>query len=534
MKQNQMKQKELPTVKSTGSRNINILLIILISVYFSLFFLYEQNMTNFDYGKLVKYGEVIVENGEVFSTNYFSYTHPDYPFVNHHWGSGLIFYFVHQLFGFGGLTIMGLLLNLGAFLIIVNLSRKTGNMPITVFFIILSIPLIASRNQPRPEAFSIFFFALSIFLLFSWYKGKLNRNWLFALPVIQLLWINIHVLFFFGLFLQGVFLLQLLLNKTKKADLLFFSIILLLGVAFSFINPFFEKAVFYPFSIMGDIQYAVSENTPLFELGARRGYPAYFIQFELLFGISLLLIYFWIKNRKQSFPYLFVLIWLIVFGLLTLYRIRANVFFGYLLILFGNQTYSLTHPRYHKWQNIFAGTASVLLVFLISVVGFKQYNPYHSEIRHFGIGIDKNLDDAAEFFKEHKIKGPIFNNFDVGDYLVYYLFPEEKVFVDSRPEAYPPGFFTKTLVPALFDERKWLDLDLKYNFNVIFLGKHLQVIPFIKRRLLDSNWFVVFYDRYSIIFVKNNAVNNNIIRNDLIRKKNLEILKHKLNEFVID
>ncbi|MDZ7740663.1 MAG: hypothetical protein U5Q03_02645 [Bacteroidota bacterium] len=60
--------------------------------------------------------------------------------------------------------------------------------------------------------------------------------------------------------------------------------------------------------------------------------------------------------------------------------------------------------------------------------------------------------------------------------------------------------------------------------DVIFLGKHLQVLNFINRRLRDSNWFVVYNDRYNIIFVENNAENNHIIRNDLIRKRNLEIM----------
>ncbi len=526
-----MKQKKVPASKSTTNKNINILLIILASVYFSLFFLYEQNMTNFDYGKLVKYGEVIMEKGEVFSTNYFSYTHPDYPFVNHHWGSGLIFYFVHHLFGFGGLTILALLLNLAALLLIIFTANKIGNTRLNIFAILLTLPLLVSRNDPRPEAFSIFFFALSIFLLLGFYKNSINKYWLLLLPLIQLLWINLHILFFFGLFLQLIFLVQVFLTKDKKSLRFFMGFIFILSFGFSFINPFFAEAVFYPLKIMGDINYPVEENMPLFTLREIGGYPPYFIHFEILFGLSLLLIYFWVRNFDSSRNHLYILACLLFFGLLTLYRIRASVFFAYIFIIFISQTVSFlkvySPKKINKTSNflIFASIAFILMIPLF------HYYPYGERGVRFGTGINKKLDDAAVFFKNYKLSGPVFNNFDIGDYLIYNLYPNEKVFVDSRPEAYPKIFFGEKLLPAFKNEKKWLELDHTYDFNTIFLALHPQVKNFIYRRLYDSQWFVVFYDRYSIIFVKNNAINNKIIRNDLIRKRNIEILKQEIDTF---
>ena len=118
-----------------------------------------------------------------------------------------------------------------------------------------------------------------------------------------------------------------------------------------------------------------------------------------------------------------------------------------------------------------------------------------------------------------------FNNEEVRD---------EKIFVDGRPEAYPPGFFKNKLVPAFFNERKWLELDYKYNFNVIFLGKHPQVYAFIKRRIYDSGWYVVYNDKYNVIFIRNNNDNQYIIKNDLIRKRNNFIMQEILKEVQTD
>jgi len=39
---------------------------------------------------------------QVLTTNFYSPTHAGYPFINHHWGSGIIFYLhVYFIFGLG-------------------------------------------------------------------------------------------------------------------------------------------------------------------------------------------------------------------------------------------------------------------------------------------------------------------------------------------------------------------------------------------------------------------------------------------------
>jgi hypothetical protein len=49
------------------------------------------------------------------------------------------------------------------------------------------------------------------------------------------------------------------------------------------------------------------------------------------------------------------------------------------------------------------------------------------------------------------LKGPIFNNFDIGSYLIFRLYNKSlpagrQVFVDGRPEAYPASFFQITYI----------------------------------------------------------------------------------------
>lgn len=52
-----------------------------------------------DLGRHIKLGAIILENGAVPETNLFSYTFPDFRFVNHHWLSEVIFFLLDSFFG---------------------------------------------------------------------------------------------------------------------------------------------------------------------------------------------------------------------------------------------------------------------------------------------------------------------------------------------------------------------------------------------------------------------------------------------------
>ena len=64
-----------------------------------------------------------------------------------------------------------------------------------------------------------------------------------------------------------------------------------------------------------------------------------------------------------------------------------------------------------------------------------------------GVGLFADMNLSAEFFKQNNIKGPVFNNYDIGSYLIYHLYLKEPEFVDNRPEAYSVDFFKKTYIP---------------------------------------------------------------------------------------
>jgi hypothetical protein len=125
-------------------------------------------------------------------------------------------------------------------------------------------------------------------------------------------------------------------------------------------------------------------------------------------------------------------------------------------------------------------------------------------------GLPPGVNRSAEFFRMAGLVGPVFNNYDLGAYLIFHLFPRERVFVDNRPEAYPVDFFQREYLPMQADEETWNRLDAKYGFQAIYFERHDQTArarTFLVHRLGDPRWAPVFLDDYTVILAKRGGPN---------------------------
>ena len=67
-------------------------------------------LTAVDIGRHIKNGELILKGDtQVLYKNFYSFTYPDYPFINHHWFFGVISYVVFRMSGFDGLSVFYIL-----------------------------------------------------------------------------------------------------------------------------------------------------------------------------------------------------------------------------------------------------------------------------------------------------------------------------------------------------------------------------------------------------------------------------------------
>ncbi len=206
-----------------------LLLAVLFVVYASVFMARQINFITADLGRHITNGKVTVETGKIISTNFYSYTEPDFPAINHHWGSGVVFYLLHEGFGFEGLSVFYVFTVVGAALLFSLAALRFADARLVFFAAILSVPLLAYRTEVRPEGISLLFAGVFFYVLVLFREHKLSFLLTsILLGITQLLWVNSHIFFFMGFMLTGFFLLEEFITRNTKEKLKHY--VILLGV----------------------------------------------------------------------------------------------------------------------------------------------------------------------------------------------------------------------------------------------------------------------------------------------------------------
>src|SRR3989339_1432694 len=106
------------------SNKLKIVALVCLFIFIGSLMIHGFYTINQDIGRHIKTGEMIWQTKAVPKTNLFSFTVPDHPFINHHWFSEVIFYFLNLMIGLKGLIVFKVFMNVIAFLFIYLAIRK--------------------------------------------------------------------------------------------------------------------------------------------------------------------------------------------------------------------------------------------------------------------------------------------------------------------------------------------------------------------------------------------------------------------------
>jgi len=496
------------------------IICILLCLYLSIFSFQKINFLTADIGRHIKNGEIFlnsaefgISKSELLHTNLFSYTYPDFSFINHHWGSGILIYIVFLLSGYSGLSLAYTLCIILAFIFTLQTVKEDGDISNILLVGLFLVPLIADRTEVRPEAVSYLFISIFIYILYQFSKGRINYKLLFLIPVLEMLWSNLHIYFIFGPFLIGAFLFEALIRRNifiaKKLG-----IILILTFLVTLVTPYGLSGFLYPFTIFSNYGYMIVENQSIPFLEKLSFTNPSFLWYKITFGVITLSSFLVLVYKRRNFAIALTVISL-TFAVLAFLGIRHITAFALvsLPILIYNISTLQKHffDKKNREQIIFiSGVLSFLIITgtLIHFSGKLAWN------RDFGLGLRGHSFDSINFIKNAAIAGPIFNNYDIGGAMIFAFFPKEKVFVDNRPEVYPEEFFSDIYIPMQENSTIWQQVDNKFNFNAIYFYR-LDMTPwaqnFLIQRIDDPKWAPVYVDGETLIFLKRNPENSKII-----------------------
>lgn len=161
---------------------------------------------------------------------------------------------------------------------------------------------------------------------------------------------------------------------------------------------------------------------------------------------------------------------------------------------------------------------AMAVIFLIYFFAFRNFSSEPVDVKVIPIR-------AVDFIERHEIRGPIFNRPSSGGYLIWRLWPKERVFTDGRVDVYrgePAYDYSRIVVGQSRNEddeyHKYGDeLIRKYNFNVFLLnysGGSQETGELMKKlyfHLIERhNFRLVFWDSANLILIKDSPENRDL------------------------
>lgn len=528
-----------------NTKILKAVVFMLIMIFWGSFLVYKITLPAAqDLPRQMKNGEMVLQGQfNVTSKNIYSYTEPEHQFANHHWLYGVMVYILHEMVGWNGMVIFKVILFLVMFSLLFYLSAKRSSFWIAAVFSIPTIFLLISRTALRPEMISYFFVVIYLYLLIN-FNEKPESKLVWLLVPLQLIWVNTHLFFVIGIILAGCFLLQSIVIDYKKLKnslrVKKFLLLVLLMSLVVFINPFGLPGAVYSLKVNSDPTFPVGpgevDSIPSIlsrELGwntlsAQLYIPVFII---LMVSFALAIIYR-IKNKSLWYKdnLIFYLMTSIFLGALGYKVMRGVPLFGLIFLpavctnlkeIYTATTIKIKDKGLYTMLRLGVPLGLTCILILLIVWSQKIYMAATEQ----GLGLAAWSENSARFLVDNDIAGPVFNDADIGSYLIYYLYPREKVFTDNRfGDAYSREFFGDTYLPLIQNDEKWEEGLEKYNFNVIFFYHYDNVDgarDFIYRRIYDPKWAWVYADPYAVILLRNNEENKDLIDKYQIKSENL-------------
>ena len=479
-----------------------VIYVLLAAAYFLLSCQQISLRRSPDLGRALRDGELVLSGQTaVLHENFYSYTNATAEFPNHHWLAEVLIYGAAKAIGWEGLNLSYVALGAAAFFLYFRIAEREAGLQVAATFAFALMPLMIVRSGVRPEVFSILLMAVFFSVLWSVHRGALTNGWLWVLPVLQVLWVNFHAGFALGPVIVGTFLAAELIQRRETGRVpgtlkpLVLAAVLGLTILAGLANPNGLRGLLFPLTVSSNYAMEVQENLSMFKLQDTPIVPIMEIAMLFLAGV-------WIVAYRRRVRIEWPLLLLSAgFAALSLIFYRFYVAAGgfFLVAICVNIRLLRARPKGVKAKKEpKPSTAWLGWVFGAALVGAIFFAaPRWSNA---GLGLEAGDADLAKFLQANHIAGKMFNSFASGAYLIHYL-PDQKVYIDSRAEAYP-GPFVRDYVQALEDEDAWRRIAARYDFDFIcFVQMNQKEAQFALRRIQDPAWAAVRAD-FDIVLVR--------------------------------
>lgn len=457
----------------------------------------------------LKTGEYIVAHGALPQADIFSYTHPGKPWVLHEWLFQVIIYLVQVWGGELGISVfVALILTACLWFIYAICARLLRGDKAKALIVALLYCSFIISSAPRPHLFTFLFFSLFLYILLSFkYFNETARLW--VIPLVMVLWANLHGGFFIGLVLVWLFILGewvtcFLAEKSalaRRRSLMQLTLAGVLALLATLANPEFIRYWLYPFQVID-----MEASKGLIEEWRSPDFHQPIFIYWLLIIVSFLAAMIYTSRKPDATEFAVPLVF--VAGA---FMARRNIPLAALAMapfvavymsagLIDNLTRFMARFR-KPGQGSPAGT----------LVGARQLSGKNEYLMNWALVLFTLLSltliyperqkviaaslntiipvKATDFILREGIKGRMFNTYHYGGYLIYRLYPQQLVFIDGRADMYGDAFVKDAL--AIYQgSSEWKSRFDRYGIDYVICESESP----LRQLLLQEGKFKLVFD----------------------------------------
>ncbi len=486
-----------------------ILFALTLAFVFSLSFL---KIYDYDVWFHLKTGEYILNTLTIPRADVFSYTAYGHPWVTHEWLFEVFLYLVYSVGGVNGLIVTKVLFAAAIFGTLFVFLRKRGISPFIITPVLIAASILSrERYLERPELLTYLFTVVWIFLLEEYRQGGLKSKYLWAMPVLMLVWANSHSGAIFGIIVMGAYAFGIfadgLIGRGEKGPrgavspgqmALPVLVVTAATVLAGLLNPNTYRAYTYPFTALGVIKetgISIAEFTP----PGWEGYQFFFI----CLAASAVIIAVNFRKAPLAQTVLFLL-----FSLSAL-RFRRNIAMWAIITA---PVLSLCIEDILSGFKERLGRTSYVLAFeaagIAALAAFYISSTMGSNLWGFGLRDYWFPEKAVQFMDKAGINGNMYNTYELGGYLLWRTYPERKVYIDGRADIYTEVISTE----GMLGSQGFENIADRYGINYAVINLRKRNAEYVRSDpYFAAGMALVHWDDLAMVFLKRAPQNSGII-----------------------
>jgi hypothetical protein len=439
----------------------------------------------------------------------FLFSIPNYHWhVLHEWGSHLIAYGLFCLGGWTMLIVAKTLVLLAAAGVALATAWRLGvRSAIMPLVLLLAITAGYHRFIERSSLGSDFLTAavLAIVLLDRARPGRLR----YLLPVIFLVWVNLHPGFYIGLAICGLAVLWDI-RRIRQRNTQIFAACVAASALLCFANPDGLTGVIYPLRPMFDRSWDIYRQYNYEWMSTLAPRYLHSIHVPAFIALVVLCCFLALTTlRRPPWFELSVLILLIYVGFSAV-RFLTTASFALSVLAAGLASKSWFHDvgaeaRWLPRLNLRVGAVVGLVALGFSVrIAFWDY-PALAGTRHVGGGIDfdKHPVAGADFVDRIGLETNLFNEHGFGSYLAWRWDGQRKLFYHGFVDDLQ--FYTRNYIGITESREKFLSIVNEFHIGAFLLDRPAPGgMPLVYHVLLGSpDWRLIYQDDRCMLFLRN-------------------------------